>query len=82
MNTMCQTLLACARLALDKNVVIAAGDTGSLMLQSQEFTGLTYHAVQAVARTVTGCMCNSRFQILDRHRQNQGTFDIIAGFNR
>ncbi|MPM60408.1 hypothetical protein SDC9_107259 [bioreactor metagenome] len=82
MNTMRQTLLACTRLTLNKNVVIAARDTGSFMLQSQEFAGLTYHAVQAVARTITGGMRNSRFQIFDRHRQHQGTFHIITCFNR
>ena len=49
MDTVGKTLLAGTGLALEQDIVIAAGDAGSLMLQSKELAGFAHHAVEAVA---------------------------------
>ena len=77
-----QTLLAGPRLALKQDIIIAAGNTRSFMLQSQKFTGLAHHAVQTVAGAVAGSMGNRSFQIFDRHRHHQSAFDLTANFDR
>lgn len=77
-----QTLLAGTGLALQQNIIIAAGNTGSLVLQSQELTGFTDHAVQTVTGTVAGSMGNRSFQVFDRHRHDQRAFDLAANFDR
>ena len=82
MNAVCQALLAGARFALQKNVIVAAGNARSLMLQSKELARFANHAVQAVARAVTRCMGNGRFQVFNRHAHNQRAFNLAANFYR
>lgn len=77
-----QALLAGARFALQKNIVVAAGNARSLMLQGKELARFANHAVQAVARAVTRCMGNGCFQVFNRHAHNQRAFNFAANFYR
>ena len=82
MNAVCQTLLAGTGLALQQDVVVRAGNAACLMLQRQKFAGFANHAIQAVTATVTGCMGDGSFQILDGHGKHQSTFYLAAYLNR
>ena len=82
MDTMGQTLLAGAGFTLQQDIIIAAGDPRSLMLQSQELAGFADHAVQAVTGAVACSVGDRSFQIFDRHRHDQRAFDLTAHFDR